>query len=152
MIRHDLKRIDLKIGIEGERKCKIFLRSKYPKSEGYSVKAFKYKYYPFDFAIFKDGNIIHEYEVKNRSCRFGKYPSLMFGETKMKYVKEQLVINPTKQFTFLWLLSDDNFYGWDYQDNEDHYEAREGRNGKNNEKWKDCIYVFNRYVKQLTFL
>lgn len=150
-IRYDLKRIDLKIGKEGERQCKKFLKEIYPKSDGYMVKAFKYKYNPFDFAIIKDGEIIHEYEVKNRSCSFSQYPSLMFGETKLDYVKKQLQKKPDKKFTFLWLLNDDNFYGWDYQDNEDHYEARKGRNAKNNEKWKNCIYVYTKFISQLTF-
>ncbi len=147
----DLKRIDLKIGKEGEKECKKYLKSIYPKSEGYKVKAFINKYAPFDFAILKDDIIIHEYEVKNRSCSFGQYPSLMFGYSKMKYIQKELQQDPNKKFSLLWLLKDNNFYGWDYADDTTQYQLNLGINKKRNEQWKDCVYVYNKHIKQLTF-
>ncbi len=148
----DLKRIDLKIGKEGEKHCMKYLNSIYPKNEGYKVKAFEYKYAPFDFAVIKDDKIIHEYEVKNRSCSYGQYPSLMFGYSKMKYIEKEKKKNIEKQFTLLWILNDNNFYGWDYVNDTTQYKLNLGINKKRNEQWKDCVYVYNKHIKQLTFL
>tara|TARA_Y100001972_G_C7452754_1_gene231621 strand:- start:49 stop:498 length:450 start_codon:yes stop_codon:yes gene_type:complete len=146
MVNQRLKRLDKKLGNEGERYVKNYLRTLYPKSEGYGVKTFSWYYAPFDIAITKNGKIIKEYEVKNRRANFDTYPSLMFSRSKMEYVKKKIKTGECKDFTFLWLLNDNKIATWDYIDDKDQYYYDKGINAKRDDTAKDCVYVWTKYI------
>tara|TARA_R110002153_G_scaffold80112_3_gene204024 strand:+ start:428 stop:877 length:450 start_codon:yes stop_codon:yes gene_type:complete len=142
--------IDLQTGLSGENKCQKFLETLYPKCDGYIVEKFKDPYAPFDFYVKLNGVVIHEYEVKNRSCAYEQYKSLMFGHSKLIYLLKKLIEYPNRKFTILWLLNDQNFYGWEYINDTNQFKKSLGVNRKRNEIWKDCVYVYNKYIKKLT--
>ena len=110
------------------------------------------KYNAFDFFVKKDGKIIHEYELKTRfDIKFGRYDSLFFNESKLKYADKKLKKHPTRKFTFLWYLEiEDVLYYWDYHGNQEkEFYRKKGINRKSGDKPKDCIYVYNKHIQDV---
>tara|TARA_Y100000004_G_C8952566_1_gene429287 strand:+ start:2672 stop:3121 length:450 start_codon:yes stop_codon:yes gene_type:complete len=146
MIDQRQKRLDKKLGNEGEVFVKKYLRKLYPKSEGYKVRTFAWYYAPFDIAIWKDGKIVKEYEVKNRNADIDTYPSLMFSKSKLDYLRNKIKTGEGKDFTFLWLLNNNKIATWDYIDDKEQYYYDKGINAKRNDTSKDCVYVWTKYI------
>ena len=83
--------IDLQTGYSGENKCQKFLETLYPKCDGYVVEKYKDKYAPFDFYVELNGVVIHEYEIKNRSCAsYGYWMIKIFMGGSMLMIQSSL--------------------------------------------------------------
>ena len=149
MIDQRLKRLDEKLGADGEKKVKEYLKKLYPKEKGYKVRQFKWKYNPFDFCIYKGDKPIHEYEIKTRTCGIKTFNSLMFGKNKLTYLLNKKKVNKELNFTFLWLLKDDHIYGWDYIEDKEQYKDGYGGNFKRGDEAKKCVFVNTEYISKV---
>lgn len=129
---------DLKFGSANEMFVKSILSDLHP---DHKVVFHKGRFSTFDFKVLDTlGNIIHEYELKSRRINSNTYPTLMFGENKLRYVEDKYK-KYGGNYTFLWYCSFDKvLYGWDWgKDCE--YTLGMGQNKIRKEKAKKCVYV-----------
>lgn len=137
-----LRNSDVNIGKLNEKRILEHLEIIY-KNTNLKVVMFKEKYNPFDYKVVnKNGQIVHQYELKSRNIKSNTYPTLMFGLNKLKYVEQNHKLNPDCKFTFLWwCLEDNKLLSWDWGKNIDNYTLGKGQNVKRGDNIKDCVFV-----------
>lgn len=130
---------DLKFGSGNEMFVKGILKDMYPENR---VLFHKGKFSIFDFKVVDSlGNILHEYELKSRRIKSNTYPTLMFGENKLRYVEDKHM-KYGGNYTFLWYCCYDKvLYGWDWKKGTTQFTLGMGQNKKRKEKMKKCVYV-----------
>ena len=141
----DLK-TDLAFGRKNERLVISYLNSREPFESEWFVP-YRNQYNQVDFSNWKMIG-----ELKSRKNSSTKYPDTMFGENKMKYLKDKNMKGENRIFRFYFLFTDGLFY-WDFNpamdqlDTEytirDHYHQEK-------HKYEPYCYVKPEYLTKIT--
>jgi len=140
---------DLTFGSANEMFVKQILTDMHPE---HKVVFHKGTFSTFDFKVVDSlGNIVHEYELKSRRINSNTYPTLMFGENKLRYVEDKYDKYGGK-YTFLWFCCFDNvLLAWDWEKDTEEYTLGLGQNKLRNEKKKKCVYVKTSNMYQIEY-
>lgn len=113
---------------------------------GDDIESTKEKYGShFEFDYYNDNYFI---EMKSRRCRFGDYPTLIFGENKLIKGDELLRENPALKIYYIWNCRD-ALYFWEHRSSP--YSVKlNGRNDRGANEYDYCVNVRNQYIKKLT--
>jgi len=141
---------DLKFGSANEMYVKEILTDLHP---DHHVLFHEKKFSIFDYKVLDNhGDIIHQYELKSRRINSNTYPTLMFGENKLRYVEEEYE-KRGGNFTFLWYCSfDEVLMAWDWKKGTKEFTLGKGQNKVRREKAKACVYIKTADMYQIEYV
>ena len=137
---------DLSFGKKNERIVISYLNKHIPFESDWYV-AYKNQFNKVDFSSWK---VIGE--LKSRKVSSTTYPDTMFGENKMKYLRDKNMDGETRTFRFFFLFTDGLYY-WDFDPELDQlgsqYTIRDTYH-REKCKYEPYCYVKKEYLTQIT--
>ena len=141
----DLK-TDLTFGRKNERLVISYLNSQEEFESEWYV-AYRNQYNQVDFSSWK---VIAE--LKSRKVSATKYPDTMFGENKMKYLKDKNMKGENRIFRFYFLFTD-GLFSWEFDPTKNQldteYEIRDHYH-QEKRKYEPYCFVKPQYLTKVT--
>jgi hypothetical protein len=101
----------------------------------------------FEFDKYNDNFMI---EIKTRRIIHNQYPTLIFGENKLRKGDELINQNPNLRIFYLWKCND-GIYGWEHRST-DYYVSQMGRYDRGRREVDDCVNIKQCNIKPLVNL
>ena len=101
----------------------------------------------FEFDKYNDNYMI---EIKTRRIIHNQYPTLIFGENKLRKGDELINQNPNLRIFYLWKCND-GIYGWEHRST-DYYVSQMGRYDRGRREVDDCVNIKQCNIKSLNKL
>jgi len=101
----------------------------------------------FEFDKYNDNFMI---EIKTRRIIHNQYPTLIFGENKLRKGDELINQNPNLRIFYLWKCND-GIYGWEHRTT-DYYVSQMGRYDRGRREVDDCVNIKQCNIKPLNKL
>lgn len=101
----------------------------------------------FEFDKYNDNFMI---EIKTRRIIHNQYPTLIFGENKLRKGDELKNQNPNLRIFYLWKCND-GIYGWEHRST-DYYVSQMGRYDRGRREVDDCVNIKQCNIKPLNKL
>tara|TARA_R110002012_G_scaffold312529_1_gene523340 strand:+ start:2838 stop:3287 length:450 start_codon:yes stop_codon:yes gene_type:complete len=139
---NNIRRNDLNFGFKSEEEIHSILEQEFGKLLRSSKNPEMGKYYEFD-----KYNEDYFIEVKTRRIKHDQYPSLFFGNNKLKKGEELLKNSPHLRIFYLWRCND-GIYGWEHNSSEYTIEKR-GRCDRGKDEFNDCVDIKQKNIKPL---
>ena len=148
-INMEIKKKDLKFGMENEKKVLKILKETFKNIE---MKHYKFKYHTLDFYGKHNNKKCVEFELKSRNINHNKYNSLIFGKNKFLYSLKRLKKGIRQIYLFNCL---DGIYYYELINEEkqkNEFYFGDICSKKRNDKIHDGIHIKIKYIKPLNTL
>jgi hypothetical protein len=136
------QRKDLKFGFKSEKDIHKILEDKFGELKNTADDEKYGKYFEFD--KYNDNYFI---EMKTRRILHNQYPTLFFGENKLKKGDKLLQENPHMKIFYLWKCNDKIVY-WQHRSSPFNICPR-GRWDRGKQEIDDCVDIQQKYIKSL---
>lgn len=139
------KQADLKFGSKSENDIHEILEQVFGKLSNTKDNKEMGEYYEFD--KYNENYMI---EIKTRRIIHNQYPTLIFGENKLRKGDELRNENPNLRIFYLWKCND-GIYGWEHRSTE-YYVSQMGRYDRGRREVDNCVNIKQCNIKPLVNL